>query len=278
MPELPEVETVARQLAGLVPGSCLDRLEIHDPLLAPHLPSSLDGLGRRRVAEVFRIGKQVTLRLSGRHAKDGPVWISVHLRMTGRLLWRPDPRQDLPEKHLRATFTMVGGERLLFVDPRRFGVIRIVDRLSDLSPAGMEPLSRTHTRAALAELLSGSRQELKSWLLRQDRLVGLGNIYASEILFRSRLSPFRLAGDLEPGETSRLHRATRRVLREAIEHCGTTFSDFQDSQGMSGGFQKLLRVYGREGLPCRTCGHAVQRVVQQGRATFLCERCQPAPA
>ena len=163
---------------------------------------------------------------------------------------------------------------LTFNDPRRFGTIAVTRRLGDLRPAGVEPLSDRFTATCLRDLLGASRQPLKNFLLRQDRVVGLGNIYASEILHASRLHPARPAGSLTDAEVGRLHRATRRVLRAAIDCCGTTFSDFQDARGVSGGFQEFLQVYGRAGAPCRRCGGTVERTVQGGRSTFACDRCQ----
>jgi formamidopyrimidine-DNA glycosylase len=150
----------------------------------------------------------------------------------------------------------------------------LVRHRQQTDPPGVEPLSRHLTATTLGELLGHSRQPLKIWLLRQDRLVGLGNIYASEILFAARLSPLRPAGDLSPEEVQRLHRAMRRVLRAAIDCCGTTFSDFQDAHGAAGSFQECLAVYSRAGDPCHLCETPVKRLVQQQRSTFWCPRCQ----
>jgi formamidopyrimidine-DNA glycosylase len=138
----------------------------------------------------------------------------------------------------------------------------------------MDPLSPHLTPASLGRLIGESRQNVKAWLLRQDRLVGLGNIYASEILFVAGISPLREAGSLSPDEHGRLWRATRRVLRRAIRNCGTTFSDFQDAQGLTGSYQHYLKVYGREDEPCPACRTPVVRIVQQQRSTYYCPRCQ----
>ena len=191
-------------------------------------------------------------------------------------------------RHLRARFKLDGGA-LLFYDPRRFGTLEVVPAdaaqpgaPAELQGAGVDPLGSAFTKAKLATLLEGSRQALKPWLMRQDKLAGIGNIYASEILFAARLHPERLAGSLDSGETTRLHAEIKRVLKAAIKHCGTTFSDFQDAHGAPGGFRRLLKVYGREGQACRACGALVQRVVQQQRGTFYCPACQrdapPHPA
>ncbi len=267
MPELPEVETVARQLSIPLTTRSIRSVEVLDDLLDdPALPRLTD----HRIGDVRRVGKQVVLQLD---PPSGPRrWLAVHLRMTGRLLARA-AAPDRDERHLRAVFTLDRGW-LVFVDPRRFGTIRLFDRRRDLLPAGVEPLSAGFTAQRLGKLLGHSRTPLKPWLLRQDRVVGLGNIYASEILHAARLAPDRAAGSLDGHEVRRLHRATRRVLRAAIDCCGTTFSDFQDAHGVTGGFQRFLQVYAREGEPCLRCSGTIERVVQQGRSTFACARCQ----
>ena len=270
MPELPEVETVARQLAPLVRGRTIREFRRLDDRLAFAGESELAG---RTIHDVSRVGKQVVFSLT-RGASTR--WLCVHLRMTGRLVVVPGDGAG-EDRHLRARFQL-DGARLEFHDPRRFGTFRLVRALADARGPGLEPLSSRCTTRALADLLGCSRQPLKSWLLRQDRLVGLGNIYASEILHAARLHPLRAAGELTPAEVRRLHRATRRVLRAAIAACGTTFSDFQDARGVSGGFQAFLQVYGRGGEPCQRCGGTVERTVLGGRATFACARCQPIAA
>jgi formamidopyrimidine-DNA glycosylase len=138
----------------------------------------------------------------------------------------------------------------------------------------MDPFSADLNPRVLGGLIGESHQNIKAWLLRQDRLVGLGNIYASEILFVAGISPLREAASLEATEHRKLLRATRLVLRRAIRNCGTTFSDFQDAQGLTGSYQNYLAVYGRESEPCLRCGTPVVRFVQQQRSTFFCSRCQ----
>jgi formamidopyrimidine-DNA glycosylase len=268
MPELPEVETVVRYLQPLVTGRVICSATAPDPLLHPFDPSRVRNV---RIAGVERIGKQVVLVLE-RMRSSRSRWLAVHLRMTGRL--SVIPRQDpLPEKHLRAWFDL-GDVWLAFVDPRRFGTLQLVNTPDVLQPLGIDPLSPGFTSRQLAGLLQQSSQELKIWLLRQDRLVGLGNIYASESLFAAGLHPQRLTGSMAPAESQALYRAVRHVLRRAIRFCGTTFSDFQYGQSQRGSFQDKLAVYGRDGLPCRRCGAQIERIVQQQRSTFYCPDCQ----
>ena len=267
MPELPEVETVARQLGLRLVGRTVRRLQIFDPLLRNGRTPRVAG---RSIRGVTRSGKRVLIELSPGAGVKGGLWLAVHLRMTGRLLWT-DERRD--HEHLRARFRLDGGE-LLFLDTRRFGTFDWYRSSAAAAPAGIDPLSPELTPRRLAELVRSSTQELKTWLLRQDRLVGLGNIYASEILHAARLSPFREGRSLSQAEVERLHRCTRRILERAIRNCGTTFSDFQDARGLSGSYQRLLAVYDREGRPCRRCRAPIQRVVQQQRSTFFCPGCQ----
>ncbi|MCB0360061.1 MAG: hypothetical protein KDD44_10505, partial [Bdellovibrionales bacterium] len=176
--------------------------------------------------------------------------------------------------HVRATFSFSDG-RLLFVDPRRFGTIRLLATREACEPAGVDPLSSVLTAKHLMVLSGRSSQEAKVWLMRQDRLVGIGNIYASEALFRANIHPKRPMSSLSPAEFLRLHRSLRFILRKAIAACGTTFSDFQDTTGSLGGYGRYLAVYGREGEHCRRCQvGTIERCVQAQRSTFFCANCQ----
>ena len=269
MPELPEVETIVRQLQPRLAGRRIVSLQIFDPKLETGKKNELPG---RKILAVTRLGKQVCLELSGRNKQGRKLWLLFHLRMTGRLL-TDSCTTGQNEKHLRARMDLDRGS-LLFYDMRRFGRILVLDSPQKALPGGIDPLSGRFTSRKLAELSAGSAQEIKPWLLRQDRLVGLGNIYASEILFASGIDPRRQAGSLKEIELRRFHRQIRKILRLAIEKCGTTFSDFQDSRGRTGSFQRLLSVYGKAGQPCHECSRPIQRIVQQQRSTFFCPACQ----
>lgn len=268
MPELPEVETVARQLAPRVEGRRVRRLRILDPRLRNGRTPRVAG---RKIRSVTRSGKRVLIEFGHAPGGGSGLWLAVHLRMTGRLLVAQ--RGAAAQEHLRARFDLDRGA-LLFVDTRRFGTFDWYRDRGDSAPAGIDPLSPELTPPRLEGLLRGSTQNLKAWLLRQDRLVGLGNIYASEILHRARLSPLREAGSLDSGEVRRLHAATRGILQRAIRNCGTTFSDFVDARGVSGSYQQYLAVYDRGGEGCRRCREPVERIVQQQRSTFYCPVCQ----
>jgi formamidopyrimidine-DNA glycosylase len=268
MPEMPEVETVVRSLCKHVPGRRIIRAEVLDPKL-----SGLDvrALRGRTIRGVFRSGKEIVFDLSNARR---PLWLRVHLRMTGQLLWiaggaSPDTR------HLRARLVLSGGG-VYFYDSRRFGVMRLAHDAAELTPPGVEILSPEFTPDRLHALLAGAKAPLKVWLLRQDRIVGFGNIYASEVCFAAGIDPRRAAGSLSAAEIRRLQRVTRRIFAKAIACGGTTIDDFMDCEGQCGGYLRYLAVYEREGQRCkrRRCSGIVRRLVQAGRSTYYCPHCQ----
>ena len=269
MPELPEVETVARQLAPLVRERTVVAFRVLDPSLKRGRFPRITG---RQVTNVTRSGKRVLFHFSSRPGRNDGLWLAVHLRMTGRLIWVDEARRS-ERAHLRARFRLDRGS-LLFYDTRRFGTFQFYQSFEETEPVGVDPLSPDLNSGELGRMIGKSNQNIKAWLLRQDRLVGLGNIYASEILFVAGISPLREAASLNAVEHLSLLRATRRVLRRAIKNCGTTFSDFQDAQGLSGSYQNYLTVYGREREPCPRCRAPVVRLVQQQRSTYHCAQCQ----
>ena len=270
MPELPEVETVCRQLTPLIRGEQIEAIALYDSKLKLSQRRLLLG---RTVHEIERLGKQIVIHVQGAdHEADS--YLAFHLRMSGRLV---AIRGRIPKnetvKYLRARLFFPDCE-LHFIDPRRFGTITLTCDRDTLLPEGIDPLSSKFTKHALAELIGSSKQPVKHWLIRQDKLVGIGNIYASEILFAAGIHPERPVSDLTKTEQALLFAETRKILRRAIKHCGTTFSDFQDAHGLTGSFQKYLRVYSREGKKCKKCKSEITRIVQQQRSTFFCPRCQ----
>ncbi|MCA9783577.1 MAG: bifunctional DNA-formamidopyrimidine glycosylase/DNA-(apurinic or apyrimidinic site) lyase [Candidatus Cloacimonetes bacterium] len=266
MPELPEVETVVRQLRPMLVGQRIQGVRILDAKLSGDYRPITGAL----IEDVQREGKQILLCLKGR---KGPHWLAVHLRMTGRLQLASFASEN-SQRFLRAEFSL-GSDRLQFSDTRRFGTLILAGSRDDLAAPGVDPTGPAFTTTRLAALLNGSRSPLKTWLLRQDRITGIGNIYACEILFESGLHPFRAAGSLEPDEIKRLHTSTRRVLRRAIKACGTTFDSFQDARGVEGSYQRYLKVYGRTGEYCGVCATPIERIIMQQRGTWWCPRCQP---
>lgn len=270
MPELPEVETIVRDLARLLPGSTLRGVEVLRPdLIDGDTPEGFAGKVRgRRIAGVTRRAKNIVIDLGGGR-------LLVNLGMTGRLL--VTRAKDEEPTHLGVRFSLDRGRELRYHDVRRFGRLWTMTeeewRAWD-GALGVEPLSGDFSDGWLRENAARSRVAIKTWLMDQARVVGVGNIYASEALFRAGVDPRRPANALAPEELARVREGVRQVLREAIEHRGTTFLDYRDARGEEGAFAARLRVYDREGQPCTVCTSPVRRVVQGGRSTFFCPSCQ----
>ncbi len=276
MPELPEVETVARGVDARVRGQRIEEVwfaSYRQPFKTPAGRQSR-GLEGRVFLQVHRVGKHIVCELSaakGRTGEAAAQWV-VHLGMTGRLLVT---RPETPvEKHTHARLRLSGGHELRFVDPRRFGRLefRDLDREAGFEAPGAEPL--TIGREAFAALFRGRRLSIKAALLNQTLLAGVGNIYADESLFRAGIRPRRSAGRLSREELERLRKELARVLRAAIRLGGSSVSDYVDAEGERGFFQLEHCVYQRTGLPCRKCGAAIRRVVEAGRGTHYCSHCQ----
>ncbi|MDH5752181.1 MAG: bifunctional DNA-formamidopyrimidine glycosylase/DNA-(apurinic or apyrimidinic site) lyase [Deltaproteobacteria bacterium] len=271
MPELPEVETIVRELNRELPGRRVSRVRIFrgDALEGAPEEAFRAGLEGRSFGRVSRRGKYLLFAL------DSGGSMVAHLRMTGKFVLSALPRQ--PGRHMRVWFELDDGRALVFQDLRCLGTLGLSeDPLAGppLSRLGMEPLSEDFTAERLATALAGSRSPLKHWLMDQRRIAGLGNIYASEIMFASRLDPVRPAGSLSGPEGRRLHRAVVDILALAVEKNGTTISDYARVDDKSGEFQHFLKVYGRTGQPCPECETPIRRIVQQQRSTFFCPRCQ----
>lgn len=272
MPELPEVETVRRQLAGSLVGAVFRAVLKTEPAMlgdcaAEELRERLPG---RRILGIDRLGKFIIMTL------DGGVYLTLHLGMTGRLLIDPaDPRGS----HTRFLFEFEGGGTqhvLEFGDPRKFGRVHLTmgepaPRLRGLGPDAWVGEWDT---AYLSERLRGRKVPLKAFLLDQRHVSGIGNIYADEILWWTGLSPVRPAGSLKPDEVDRLSREIRRRLGEGVRLLGCTFSDFVDTAGEPGEFQDWLRAYGRQGQSCARCGGMLVRTIVGGRGTAYCPGCQ----
>jgi formamidopyrimidine-DNA glycosylase len=274
LPELPEVETVRRAIAPVLEGARLEHVEIRDPrLVRPFDPDIVAGeLVGERVDSVGRRGKYLIVRFG-----SGRVLL-IHLRMTGSL--RHAATGALADDpHTRAVLSLDNGSDVAYRDVRRFGTWELfeADEVEPFLAArlGPEPLGRLSAER-LAARLAGRRAPLKSALLDQRTVAGLGNIYVDEALWQSRLHPLRPAGTLDAPELQRLHRAIRSVLRKGIERQGSTLRDYALPDGAYGTMQDEFRVYGRGGEPCPRCGTPLERVTVGGRTTTFCPRCQPA--
>jgi len=284
VPELPEVETIANGLAKRVTGDVIKAVWLgskSEPLKSPagEIAATLES---QRIAGVRRVGKHIVFDLepdgtsrkkkAGEGARPTPTrsaatqWI-VHLGMTGRLLIC-DPQEEIP-KHTHAILTLASGRELRFVDPRRFGRLSVAH---GFKAAGSEPLEVQVEH--FVELFRGRKMPIKSALLNQKLLSGVGNIYADESLFRAGIRPRRRADSLSKQDLRRLYLAIQEVLKEAIALGGSSVSDYVDADGEEGFFQLQHRVYGREGEPCLVCKTPIKRVVIAGRSSHYCPNCQ----
>lgn len=275
MPELPEVEHVVRALRRAVLGRQIVATEIHLPkLISPTAPSAFKSrLKGSRISGLGRRGKFILIELD-----SGKVLV-VHLRMTGKFLVLT-PDDSLP-RHVHAVFYLDDERRLVFRDQRQFGVMKLVanSRLSKtkgISELAPEPFSDEFNIAYLKETLAKSRRTLKTLLLDQTRVVGLGNIYAAEALFRAGINPFKTSSELSARRVEHLHQAIRDVLRAAVSGSSASRINLENPNGFSYGeaFGKVWQVYEREGESCFKCGARIRRVVHGGRSTYWCPRCQ----
>ena len=275
MPELPEVELVARALDRHVGGRTFLAAKLLRPGLAPESsPASFArGLRGRRVERVGRRGKHILFEF------DGGGVLVAHLRMTGRFLLLP-PAIALP-KHAHAVFQLDDARRLVFCDQRHFGLMKLVragelSETRELRSLAPEPFSDDFTPDYLRGTFARTRRTLKETLLDQTKVTGLGNIYAAEALFVARVNPFVAASRLAPRRLPRLHRAILEVLGEAVAHGSTMNVNPEDFEGSyyDGPYAGRWRVYAREGEPCPACRARIRRVAHAGRSTFYCPRCQ----
>jgi formamidopyrimidine-DNA glycosylase len=276
MPELPEVETVARGLRTSLPGRRIMKIRFGKTDFMDDPAAIERELPGRTIETVERRGKYLIVWLVPANGSDVRAGLMVHLGMTGRLLTQA-AAQPL-EKHTHAIFHLDDGRELRYVDIRRFGQMAVVSEAAlaaRLSRLGAEPLevseedfvARMHSR----------RARVKALLLDQRVLRGIGNIYADESLWRARIHPARLGSRLTREDIARLYRAIRWVLQRAIELRGSSISDYLDAEGRRGEFQRLHRAYDRKGKSCFRCGAKIRRTIVAGRSSYYCPRCQRAP-
>jgi formamidopyrimidine-DNA glycosylase len=272
MPELPEVETVRRGLAAELEGKKILSVELRRADLRTPFPSHFaERLAGRRIERFDRRAKYLIAHL------EGGLALIIHLGMSGRmLLHREKPALT---KHDHVLFTLSGGWWLVFNDARRFGLMDLAEEQALpqhklFAGLGAEPLTKAFDGAFLKEQLSGKKAPIKPTLMDQRLVVGVGNIYASEALFKVHVHPKRPAGKVSAKECEALAVAVKEVLESAIRSGGSTLRDYVRSSGDIGYFQHSFQVYGREEAPCFTCGTSIKRIVQQGRSTFFCPHCQ----
>jgi formamidopyrimidine-DNA glycosylase len=302
MPELPEVETIRRDLAKKIAGRKIISIEIRDKKLgeAKNFARFLAG---KKIIFAGRVGKLLVFKISGGK------FLLIHLKMTGQLVYQEGKKiiaggheilinslikkggsggarqgvlwekigGELPNKHTRMIIFFANGQKLFFNDARRFGYAKIAGEkeLAEIRRGyGIEPLKADFTLANFAKILAGKKISIKAALLDQKNISGIGNIYASEILFAAGVRPSRPAGSLKKEEVAGIFRSAEKVLKKAIKHRGTTFSDYVDAGGKKGNFSRFLKVYEREGEKCRVCGKAIKNVKLGGRSTYFCPKCQ----
>jgi formamidopyrimidine-DNA glycosylase len=272
MPELPEVETIRRQLAPAVEGRRLAEVDVLDPRWCDPAPpwEVANAVRGRRVERLDRRGKYLVWELTG------DVHLVMHLRMTGNLLYTDEAR------FARVRFQLDDGHTVLFCDQRRFGtgVVLLGSPARDeyfAARLGVEPLSADFTAEHLRDLAKGRRVPAKAFLLNQERIAGVGNIYADEALFRARIHPLRPVGTLTRRQFEELRDAVIQVLNDGIDARGATIDDFRHADGASGSFQDRFLVHLRAGEPCVRCGAAIVKMRAAGRGTYVCRRCQRPP-
>ncbi|MCP4201971.1 MAG: bifunctional DNA-formamidopyrimidine glycosylase/DNA-(apurinic or apyrimidinic site) lyase [bacterium] len=279
MPELPEVEVLKRSLEPRLTGGRIRSVKVHEARLRERVRAGLldRHCAERRVLGLRRRSKYLLVDLEGGHT------LVIHLGMSGRLtLGSPAGKRH---KHDHVTFSIAPRGRprslleLRFRDPRRFGLVlsietKSLDRDRHFAHLGVEPLSGAFSGRLLAERAAGRRAPIKSFLMDARNVVGVGNIYVCEALFRAGIHPLRAAGRIALERWQALAAAIVEVLRSAIEQGGTTLNDFADGEGNPGYFRVALEVYGREGEPCRRCGRAILRRTLSNRSTFYCPGCQ----
>ncbi|MFA9558710.1 DNA-formamidopyrimidine glycosylase [Evansella sp. AB-rgal1] len=274
MPELPEVETVKRTLQQLVKDKKIIEVYVTWPKMIKR-PDDVEEFKHKLIGQTFRDiarrGKFLLFRL------DDYTLVS-HLRMEGRYgIFSPE---EPPDKHTHVRFLLDSGEELRYGDVRKFGTMHLFlkgeeEKHLPLSQLGIEPFSDEYTMDRLGALLSKTTRKIKPTLLDQTLLVGLGNIYVDEALFRAHIHPEKLSNELTPEERKRLYQSIKETLGEAVEMGGSSIKSYVNGQGEMGMFQQTLFVYGRQGAACKNCGTEIQRSVVGGRGTHTCSQCQP---
>jgi formamidopyrimidine-DNA glycosylase len=274
MPELPEVETIRRQLAPHLTGRTIAGAEILDPRWTrPDPPAATEASLRGAIVErLDRAGKYLVWALSGER------YLLMHLRMTGTLLFDP----PAPPPHTRVMLGFDDGHRLVYLDPRRFGTGHLLHGAAARDEylnarIGIEPLTPEFTTEHLRAQGRGRAAPVKAFVLDQRRIAGVGNIYADEALFRAGIHPLRPAGRLTGADWARLRDGIEEALSAGIEAKGASIDDFRHIDGARGSFQDRFLVHRRAGLPCPRCGTTIRKIVVGGRGTYVCERCQPKP-
>jgi len=271
MPELPEVETIRRELEKKITGEKIKEVIINLPKIikTPASPLFKKELTGRKIKGVSRRAKFVILEI------EGCLYLVIHLKLTGQLI--VEKNESPVEKHAHVIFRFASGNDLRFIDLRRFGTMNLVDKLEKIkayNELGDEPLAAAFTPARLKEILGKRTTKIKQLIMDQTCIAGIGNIYAAEALFRSRISPLRPAKTLKDGEIKKLHDEIQKVLKEAIKYKGSSVDDYVTTDGSEGGYEKKLLIYGRSKKICPVCKGKIETIKLGGRGTNFCPKCQ----
>ncbi len=272
MPELPEVETIKRDLEKLIPGERIKKVEINNPKPVKE-PASLAKFRKNLLGATFkkvlRRGKLLICELQT--ANSELIYMTIHLRLTGQLIY------GKKDKASRVNFLLSCGKYLNFNDSRLLGEIRLLKDYSELPiirTMGPEPLERDFSLEKFRGMIKVRRTKIKPLLMDQAFIAGVGNLYAAEILFSAGICPLRPASTLKDKEIKRLYGDMRDILKQAIKYRGSSVDTYRDSSGKKGGFEKRLQVYARKNQPCFKCKAPIERIVLGGRGTYFCPRCQ----
>lgn len=267
MPELPEVETIRSSLQGNI-GSSISDIEIFRPEVVRQREYEVEMIYGQSLIQIMRRGKYLDFRLENR------LHLVVHLGMTGRLYMM---EEDIPvsQPHVHVIIHLNNRRKIIYQDPRRFGGVWLIENIDVFfAHLGKEPLSRQFTARYLADITANRKIAIKTLILNQNLIAGIGNIYADEALFAAGIRPDRPAGSLTLEEIKRLCQAIKKVLNNSIKQRGTTFRDYRDGYNQKGGFQNFLKAYGRTGQPCLKCGELLVKEIVGGRSSHFCRKCQ----
>ncbi|MDD3894400.1 MAG: bifunctional DNA-formamidopyrimidine glycosylase/DNA-(apurinic or apyrimidinic site) lyase [Syntrophomonadaceae bacterium] len=267
MPELPEIETVKNSLVANQ-GAKIEAIELRRIDIVRRQDFPIEQLNYKNIKDFTRRGKYLILVLG--HSYN----LIVHLGMSGRF-YQLNAEEEITAKHVHAVFSLDNGKKLVYEDPRGFGGIYLVkNRKQFFARMGVEPLSEQFTPEYLNKITRNRKIAIKSLLLCQDQVCGIGNIYADEALYAAGIRPDRPAGSLTAGENKKLCRAIKQVLQQSIDLHGTTFRDYRDGFNQRGNFQDFLKVYGKEKEKCPHCGQFITKATIGGRGSHFCEKCQ----
>ncbi len=270
MPELPEVETIKSQLNGIVKGKKIEKVDVHLAKLVKHPLKDFKKLVEgKKIVNFSRRGKLLIIELSNKH------FLIIHLKLSGQVIYNGEVG-----KHSHLVYYLSGKNRLVHNDLRQFGYVKIVDKkgLNDLiekEKYGPEPLSKEFNLKLFRELLEKRKKsKIKTLLMDQTFIVGIGNIYASEILFLAKVLPIRKVETLKQEEIKKIYSSVKRILNLAIKKKGSSANDYLDAQGQKGNFLSIAKVYQKEGQSCPVCGGKIKRIKMNTRSTFYCPKCQ----